>query len=302
MKLTVPKKNKQVSQSPHKLGPFTTQIQQNYSSSFLHLLTSRRMRKGLPGLLVNLRDHTLGYDLCELSSLFSCQPKILSWWVAILFMIGSACFAGGSVMNLYLVEYFSVFVINTIYFIGSIFFTTAAYGQYLGAINADITNKAHVNNQSTPWMWFAWRLKNLGFLSSASQLLGTVLFNLSTFDAFYSSVSTMNEDILVWMPDMLGSILFLLSSFFAWLEIYHDHYIKALYSVSWWSVWINIFGSLFFQLSAFVSFISLSTTKILNEVLNLEYTLYGAVCFFIGAYLMLIEMNESTRPDTPPTQ
>ena len=275
-----------------KIGFFVTQLIEEHDDTRAHLNTSRRARKGLKRLLVNRKNHRLLHPLKEFSSLFTFKPRSLTWWVAILFMIGSACFVAGSVVSLYFESSFSSLSINMTFFIGSLFFTAAAYGQYLEVINADITNETYLGGEKTEWTWWAWRPKNLGFVASASQLAGTILFNINTVNCFYTGLSYMAENIVIWLPNLIGSILFLVSAFFAWLEIFHDKQVKAFYSVTWWIVWINILGSVLFQRSAFRSFVHLDSGELVNGVIALNATMYGAICFFIGAYLLIIEMDE----------
>ncbi len=276
-------------------GPFITQILEHYDDKHDHLYTSRRIRKGLDRLVVDKKHHRVKHTLHDLSSLFTYKPGLLTWWIGVLFMIGSACFMAGSIMFLHFEGSLSALTMNLTFFIGSIFFTSAAYGQYLEAINADITNTSDLEKGERKWVWFAWRAKNLGFLSSFSQLIGTLLFNMNTFDALLSHLTVLQEDILIWTPNMIGSILFLTASFFAWLEVYRDKNVKAFTSVTWWIIWVNILGSIFFQLSALGSYVNLENGELVNGTLALDYTLYGAVCFFIGAYLLIVEMNESKK-------
>jgi len=274
-----------------KTGPFITQILINYDDKHDSLYTSRRIRKGLDNLLVDKNHHRVEYTLHDHSSLFTYKPGLLTWWIGVLFMIGSACFMAGSIMFLHFEESLSALTMNLTFFTGSIFFTSAAYGQYLEAINADITSET----ENQEWVWFAWRAKNLGFLSSVSQLTGTLLFNMNTFDALLTHLTIRQEDILIWTPSMIGSLLFLTASFFAWLEVYKDKNVKAFTSVTWWIIWVNILGSVFFQLSAFKGYINLKSGELVNVTLSLDYTLYGGACFLIGAYLLIVEMNESKR-------
>lgn len=249
-----------------KIGPFVTHA---YEDRVL-LKKSRAMRK-------------------EFTQLLKDAKSTLTALIAILFMIGAFCFVLASAMSLQ--GFYSDFIVNGIYFIGSLFFTSAAYGQFLEAINADITNESHLHAKDKKWIWFAFRAKNLGYLSSITQLIGTVLFNINTFASFYTYVSPLFSDIIVWVPDFLGSILFLLASFFAWLEIYKDREVKAFRSSSWWIVWANNFGSLFFQVSAIASFILVNAHAI-NDTVALKYTLLGGICFFIGAFLLIVEIRE----------
>ncbi|WP_294965459.1 hypothetical protein [Sulfurimonas sp.] len=78
------------------IGPFVTHV---YENGVL-LRTSRAMRK-------------------EVRSIFQGKKSTLTYFVALFFVIGSACFIIASIMSLAAV--FSIFIINTIYFIGSIF-------------------------------------------------------------------------------------------------------------------------------------------------------------------------------------
>lgn len=252
-----------------KIGPFVTHA---YQDKIL-LRKSRAMRKEFKELL---RD----------------TKSTLTALIAILFMIGAFCFIAASVMSLE--GLYSEFMINSTYFIGSLFFTSAAYGQYLEAINADITNESHIDTTKREWIWFAFRAKNLGYLSSLTQLIGTLFFNINTFASFYTSLTPFATDIIVWIPNLLGSILFLIASFFAWLEIYRDKDIKALRSSSWWIVWSNNFGSIFFQISAIASFVCRDAQAI-NGTMALQYTLFGGICFFIGAFLLIVEIREQKK-------
>ncbi len=278
-----------------KTGFFIAQLIEEHNGTQVHLHTSRRVRKGLKKLLVNGKNHDLLHPLQEFSSLFVFKFRSLTWWIAVLFMIGSACFVAGSAVSLYFENSFSSLSINVTFFVGSLFFTAAAYGQYLEVINADITNEAYLGEEKMEWIWWACRSKNLGFIASASQLAGTILFNINTFNCFYTGLSYMAENIVIWLPNLIGSILFLVAAFFAWLETFHDKQVKAFYSVTWWIVWINLLGSVLFQRSAFRSFVHLDSGELVNGVIALNATLYGAVCFFIGAYLLIIEMNESEQ-------
>jgi len=278
-----------------KIGPFITQVVEHYNDSHDHLYTSRRIRKGLNRLEVDKKHHRIKHTLRDISSLFTYKPELLTWWIGVLFIIGSACFMAGSIMYLHFETSFSSLTMNLVFFIGSLFFTSAAYGQYLEAINADISKEADLEKKEREWIWFAWRARNLGFLSSVSQLIGTLLFNINTFDGLLSHLTALQEDILIWVPNMIGSILFLTASFLAWLEVYQDKNVNAFSSVTWWIIWVNILGSVFFQLSALKGYINLESGEAVNGILSLDYTLYGAACFLIGAYLLIVEMNESKR-------
>ena len=216
------------------------------------------------------------------------SKPLISIWISILFMVGSFFFASAAFLSFDFLYNFQAIDINILYFIGSIFFTAAAYCQYLESINFDITHPSHIDNRHTAWFWWRWRPKNMGYISSLTQFIGTILFNISTFVAIFSNLSIEAENLFVWIPNMLGSILFLTSSFFAYLEIYHDTKIKIFRNITWWIIWINIFGSIFFQISALYSAYTVDIDPNMIFIATLT-TFLGAVCFFVAALLLRYE-------------
>lgn len=247
-----------------KLGLFVTQV---FKDELL-LFTSRGLRKSLH------------------------QPQTISLWIAILFMVGASLFAFASLLSIYPSFSFSNNSINLTYFIGSIFFTSAAYLQYLESINSDITNKRHVIADKTAYLWFRFRPHNLGYISSLTQFIGTLFFNLNTFDTILNPANINTNNLLVWGPNILGSILFLVSAFFAWLEIFHDEHIKRFRSYTWWIIWVTILGSVFFLISSFYTFHFASGDNAFFDKIAIWTTLLGAVCFFIAALLLRFETNK----------
>ena len=244
-----------------KVGPFVSHAIKPGLSSH----TSREIRKSL-----HLAKH------------------IISMWISILFMIGSFCFASASFLSFGFLYNLPEIDINIFYFIGSIFFTIAAYLQYLESINFDITHLPHVYNKHTVWFWWRWRPKNMGYISSLTQFIGTILFNISTFVAIFSNLSIKIDNLFVWLPNLLGSILFLISSFFAYLEVYNDKKIKNFRNLTWVIIWINIFGSVFFQISALYSVYTVDIDQI-NIFIATLTTFLGAICFFVAALLLRYE-------------
>jgi len=277
-----------------RLGPFITQLLTSRHNANHTLRSARRFRRGMHDLTLD-RHGKLKRSVGELSLLFSIRPDLLSWWIGTLFMIGSSLFIVGSIMQLFLSHQFTSFAINLTYFSGSLFFTSAAYGQFLQSINANIALLSRAREKQKEWRWWARGLRSPGFLSAASQLIGTFLFNLNTFSAFYGPHTFVGEHLFIWVPCMIGSILFLVSSFFAWIEIYHDDFVKPFITVTWWIVWFNIIGSVFFQISAIYGYIDPMTGAVKDENLAVYYTLWGAICFYLGAHFSNVEIREVRR-------
>jgi hypothetical protein len=265
-----------------KVGPFVTRVIHRRADGVLDIWTSRRDRKGFgpekDAEGAETRHHK--YWLW--------RPRSLNWWIAVLFMIGSWHFVSGSLLILAGSTY--VYLIDLIYFSGSIFFTSAGYSQYYQAINAPETldNQGRAS-ETRKRRYFAWQPGRIGFWSTFPQFLGTLAFNVTTFAAFLN-VQVLGYDILVWVPDYVGSVLFLISGMAAVLEFCGSLWCWQRESLTWWIVMINFFGCIAFMISAFAAFVL--PDPIFNNLAtwSVIFTLIGAVCFFVAAYLMWPEM------------
>jgi hypothetical protein len=223
-------------------------------------------------------------------------PRDIGWWVGVLFMIGSACFAVGSVPSLS--EVVSAKVISSIYFVGSLFFTSAGYLQYVQASSATGTGE-HVVYQ-----WFGVKPRGLGWWAAAVQLLGTLFFNVTTFEALNTAFTVSQQNLRVWSPDFFGSICFLVASWFAVKEEAAPghrrwHWRWRWNEIPWRIVWLNMVGSIFFMISAIAAFVRPATDEVVSARIDNSGTFLGAVCFLWGAWLLLLELSDSARASVP---
>lgn len=218
-------------------------------------------------------------------------PHPITWWISILFMIGSALFAIGSVLSFW--STVSTRVSGSIFFAGSIFFTSAAYLQFFESINVERSPEpGFSNSKHHRFRFMAWEPERIDWWSTSTQLLGTVLFNFNTFDALLRGLSAVEQDFLVWTPDTLGSLLFLISSVFAYQEVTHSLRGRWVRSLSGWIVAINLLGSIAFGISAVAAFVVPATNQIFNAISANLFTFIGSVCFFVAAFLLLPEMKQ----------
>ena len=220
-------------------------------------------------------------------------PRRLAWRIAILFAIGSALFTLGGVAAAWPrcvpVALRDASVLNWIFVVGAVFFTSAAWLQWLEALNGDVA-EALSDGGRRSWRWFGWRPRNLGYLACAVQLIGTVLFNFNTADAMLAGLSWEAVDLLIWTPNILGCVCFLVASYLAYAEVSHGAVSFAPRSVSWWITVVNLLGSVAFQISALYSFVGPEPATSGSLFVASFYTAAGGVCFFIGAYLMIPEL------------
>jgi preprotein translocase subunit SecG len=281
-----------------RVGPFITQVRLRLPDGKPYVWTSRghRFSGGGQSLSAGTDD---GSDAAHWWHIASLLARII-WWVSAFFVIGSLCFAlsssAGLAPGIFGAFGSSVAAMNLVFFVGSIFFTVAAYLQFLAAVNADrISAIVHRKRPQESFRWFALRPGEIGWLSAFTQLVGTVLFNVNTFDALLPGLDWLQEDLLIWVPDALGSVCFLAASALALLEYGNGRFGWRPRDVSWWIVNINMLGSIAFGLAAVYALVLPVTADLLDVWAVNAWTVAGALCFLIGAYLLLPEVGRNLR-------
>ena len=208
------------------------------------------------------------------------QSHARTWWIAGLFMIGSSLFGLGAVP--YYSEAVGLRIGALTFFVGSLFFTSAAFLVYREAVDA-----LPAPAGSRRYTFWVWAPRNLGWLGCAVQLAGTLWFNWSTGNALRTNLSAAVTDQRVWRPDALGSIAFLVASGLALMEARRGVVAGRPKARTWKSCVANMVGSVAFGVSAVASYVVPATGNVWNAELTNLGTFVGAVCFFIGAILLL---------------
>ncbi len=211
------------------------------------------------------------------------RPSRRSWWMAVLFSIGALCFFAGGVCAQW--SLISGAAIGVTFFVGSIFFTSAGYLQYSEAVNVDHDMGAREHR----WRPASWEPGRIDWLASLIQLIGTVLFNISTFAAMNTNLTTTQVDARVWAPDALGSVAFLISSELALAEVCHRWVCFRHRGLSWKIVALNLLGSIAFGVSAIASLTEPATGHPVSAVIANAGTSLGGLCFLAGALLLMPE-------------
>lgn len=212
-------------------------------------------------------------------------PGAVGWWIGILFAVGSVCFAVGAAPGY--VAAVGVATDGVTFFVGSLFFTAAALLQYLEVANA--SRDPQGDGVAERRRWLTWEPRNLGWWAVVVQLAGTLFFNRSTYDAMAEHLSASEANRLVWTPDLLGSICFLVASGLAWVEVSRAWWSWRPRSLSWSITAVNLVGSIAFGVSAVASHIVPSSDQPRNVTLMNLGTFVGALCFLVGAVLLLPE-------------
>jgi hypothetical protein len=231
------------------------------------------------------------------------EPVRLNAAIAWLFMLGSSCFALGSVPAY--VNAVGGLADAVTYFVGSIFFTSASYAQLLQAQTPEMTRVDERQQYvRRPVVARAWLGKDRNWLAAITQFPGTLFFNISTFVALARNATVQQEDQHVWRPDFFGSTLFLVASAFGILALGGGFVSIRARSLPWWIAWLNMIGSVFFMGSAIASYVLPTTGELIDSHVSIAGTLLGAVCFLVGAALMLPawRMEVLTAPSAPRPQ
>ena len=212
-------------------------------------------------------------------------PHARGWWIGVLFAVGSALFVLGAVP-----AYATAVGVRwdtATFFVGSLFFTSAAFLTYREAVDA----APPAQNPSRRRV-FVFQPRRIDWWASAVQLVGTLYFNISTGAAMVTDLTVAAQDRYVWRPDAVGSICFLVASGLAWYEVCHGWVDWRPRSWSWWITLLNLLGSIAFGVSAVASFVVPATGELRNAASANLGTLVGAVCFLVGAVLLLPERTE----------
>lgn len=227
------------------------------------------------------------------------RPRSRAWWMAVLFALGSLCFTAGGVAAQWSTT--SRPAIGVTFFVGSLFFTSAAYLQYSEAVNVE--RRAAPGGQVSRWRPASWEPGRIDWMATLIQLIGTVFFNVTTFAAMNTNLTTEQIDARVWGPDALGSIAFLVSSELAFAEVCHRWACLRRRSLPWKIVALNLLGSIAFGASAIASWVEPSSGQAISARITNAGTSLGGLCFLLGALLLMPESateEQAARAATQP--
>lgn len=217
----------------------------------------------------------------------------LPWWIGGFFMIGSLCFALGSVPFYF--ENVDPAVAAGTFFVGSIFFTSAGFLQWRQAVAAS-AGEAPKPPSNPIAARLGWSPQSIDWWAGAVQLVGTVFFNISTFAATREGLDLDQQKRLIWAPDVWGSVCFLIASWLAYAELNRGVWPRPDRSVGWRINGLNMAGSIAFGAAAVAARYLTTTGEPANVRLVNAGTFAGAVCFFVGAALLPVQAADEPVP------
>jgi hypothetical protein len=193
------------------------------------------------------------------------------------FAVGSLCFFIGAI-PWFVIDAGAVFA-NGLFVIGAVFFTIAA------VIQLTLTGRTLPRIGMTAADALDW-------WAAAVQLVGTLLFNVSTIDALRWAIVAPDAVGGGWRPDAWGSVCFLLSSGFALGALARRRDLWDVRARTPQATWLNAAGSVLFGVSAVAAYVVPGTDDVVSVAWTNLGTALGAAGFFLAAVL--------TRPGNSP--
>jgi hypothetical protein len=199
-------------------------------------------------------------------------------WMALCFAIGSTCFLVGPFPGY--AQLVGESADGITFFVGSIFFTLG------GALQS----------------WLAWpdrrssRIGGAAWWSAIVQSAGTLFFNVTTYQAMHTALTSSEYNKLVWRPDWRGSICFLVSGAIGYVASPRRSWLPARGDRGWWQPAVNLLGCIFFGISAVAGFVVPSTGSMLDQAAANWNTSLGAACFLACALDTLHSDRASKMP------
>ena len=222
----------------------------------------------------------------------------MAWWMGVLFAIGSVCFALGSFPPY--ATAVGATPDNITYFIGSIFFTTASFLQYMEVgVHADRPRGRRIANGFGSLLRI--RHRRIDWWAAGIQLLGTLWFNRTTLSALLVGLGASPAP----PPDLAARraglhLLPRLQLAGLGRGVPRALRLAPVAASRGGSPLLNLVGSIAFGVSAIASYVT-SSGQLLSLALTNLGTFVGAVCFLVGAVLLLPERTlEGPAPEPEP--
>jgi hypothetical protein len=196
--------------------------------------------------------------------------------MALCFALGSACFVAGPFPGY--ADLVGGTAAAATFFGGSILFTIG------GALQSVLAWADRRRSRAGRDAWW----------TAIVQSAGTLFFNMTTGYALHVTVSSAQYDRLVWRPDALGSVCFLVSGGIAYVSSRRHGWLPAAAGPGWWEPAVNLLGCVLFGISAVAGYLVPSRGSILDLAAANWTTALGAACFLACAVASL-ETGETSK-------
>ena len=173
--------------------------------------------------------------------------------------------------------------INWTFLVGGFFFSTGAYAALVQEINSPRGIDEDGALAENRWRWWAYEPQPAGLDGGVR----AVLRHPGLRDQPGRRVprhgwTTRQIDRLVWAPEMVGCVLFLVSGHIGIIEVCHGRFRLMPRRLGWWIVIVNQIGSWLFLLSGLAAFVRPVTGEVISVAVINWGTALGAACFSAG--------------------
>lgn len=193
------------------------------------------------------------------------RDAVITRLMGIFFALGSVCFIVGP-----LTAYANAVGANAdgmTFFIGSILFTLGGACQCLLAVPERPDRPTGLAGWRTAWI----------------QSVGTVLFNVMTFASLSILITSRSYDTIVWVPNAIGSVCFLISGAIFYLSSPRRGWLPLRDHKGWWEAAVNLLGCVLFGISAVTGYVAGNPSAPVSASITNWTTTLGAVCFLAVA-------------------
>lgn len=162
-----------------------------------------------------------------------------------------------------------------VFLAGGLFFTTGGYTSVLLAVNAG----------GGEWRWWSTEPTRLDWASAVTLFVGTLYFGGSLLAALIGDLTTAQIHRLVWSPEVIGCVLFLVSGHLALVQLRRERREGGGTGLSWRIAVVNQVGSALFMAAAIAAFVRPTSGDELAVGIANWSTFAGAACFAAAGVL-----------------
>ena len=271
-------------------GPFTSRLTWSLPEGGHATWESRVARKR--GAIAVRDDQDGSVGISSVPGAIAKRLRRVNWVAAGAFTVGGSLFTLGAAESQ--LGSGDAATAASIYFGGGLFFSTGGYASLLGAINAPRSLDATGAPVAGRWRWWSYEPHRIDWLSTFVLFVGTLAFGVSLIHSFLTGLTTQQVNRMIWTPEMIGCVMFLVSGHLGMVEICHrSRPCLRRRDLAWWIVAVNQVGSILFMISALAAFTRPATGSEVNVTIANWGTLTGALCFAVGGILQAFE-----RPGT----
>jgi len=312
-------------------GRYVTRVIHRLPDGGLHIWTSRRHRKHRNGRIIP--KHQLPADKAEAAGhiayareatsskvnhhrfrLWGWNLRRLTWWIGLIFILGSICFVLGTVPMAFegIAKWlgWSNQTLNAICFAGSVFFTVGSYLLVFEALNVNLDLRLEMRERrlehliegvpddyvKKPLSFWGWEWTRIDYQIAIVQLTGAIIFNINCGMALVSGLSWIEADAWVWTPSTLASCCFVAAGYLGIVEVCHRWWAWQPSDLTWWINLFGVLGAIGFLTSSIVGYFGQGPIQLPQWWGNIFALMMGSWFFLLFGRCISESVTEIINP------